>query len=271
MYQENNNRLKDLINYIEEHLTEKIEYKKLSQILLVNEYTLHRIFYFVTNISLADYIRKRRLSMAAIDILGGKEKIIDIAIKYQYDSSTAFSRAFKKMMGVPPSQFIGDTKHINYFPVIKFEDSVEELREIKFQIKGNVSFDMYVIGRKTTMNNLSKTAKEFWQEMKDDRPEVFNKASYGVVEYDKVLCKEMTEATYYIGNKRRFKGSKKYNIINKKFLIFTINSVEGDDISKFTKYIYSNILPNLGYNLDNIPDIEEYVDWERTKIYIPII
>ena len=175
------------------------------------------------------------------------------------------------MMGVPPSQFIGDTKHINYFPVIKFEDSVEELREIKFQIKGNVSFDMYVIGRKTTMNNLSKTAKEFWQEMKDDRPELFNKVSYGVVEYDKVLCKEMTEATYYIGNKRRFKGSKKYNIINKKFLIFTINSVEGDDISKFTKYIYSNILPNLGYNLDNIPDIEEYVDWERTKIYIPII
>lgn len=271
MYQENNNRLNSLVNYIEEHLTEEIEYKKLAQILLVNEYTLHRIFYFVTNISLADYIRKRRLSMAAIDILGGKEKIIDIAVKYQYDSATAFSRAFKKMMGVSPSQFIGETKNINYFPVIKFEESEEELREIKFQIKGNVSFDMYVIGRDTTINDLSKTAKEFWEEMKNDRPEIFNEASYGVVEYDKFPSKEMNEATYYIGNKKRFKGSKKYNITNKKFLCFTINSVEGDNVSKFTKYIYSNILPNLGYNLDNVPDIEEYIDWEKTKIYIPII
>lgn len=271
MYQENNNRLNSLVNYIEEHLTEEIEYKKLAQILLVNEYTLHRIFYFVTNISLADYIRKRRLSMAAIDILSGKERIIDIAIKYQYDSATAFSRAFKKMMGVPPSQFIGDTKHINYFPVIKFEESEEELREIKFQIKGNVSFDMYVIGRKTTMNNLSKTAKNFWEEIKDDRPEVFDEALYGVVEYDKQLSDRTKEATYYIGGNKKFEGSKKYIIKNKKFLIFTINSVEGEDISRFTKNIYSSIIPNLGYNLDNVPDIEEYIDWEKTKIYIPII
>lgn len=78
------------------NLTERIEYKKLAQILLVNEYTLHRIFYFVTNISLADYNRKRRISMATIDLLERKHKIMDIAIKYQYDSATAFARHLKR-------------------------------------------------------------------------------------------------------------------------------------------------------------------------------
>ena len=91
MYIGNNNRLKELVEYIENHLTEEIEYKELAKILLVNEYTLHRIFYFVTNITLAEYIRKRRLSMAAIDLLEKNSKVLDVAIKYQYDSGTSFS------------------------------------------------------------------------------------------------------------------------------------------------------------------------------------
>ena len=59
--------------YIEENLCEETNYKKLSQILGVSEYTLHRIFLFVRNYNLADYIRRRRLSMSALDLLDGKE------------------------------------------------------------------------------------------------------------------------------------------------------------------------------------------------------
>ena len=87
MNKQSNKKFNDLIKYIEDNLCEEISYKKMSKILGVNEYTMHRIFLFVTNYTLADYIRKRRLSMAALDLLNGKEKIIDIAIKYNYDSS----------------------------------------------------------------------------------------------------------------------------------------------------------------------------------------
>lgn len=60
MNKQSNERFNDLINYIEDNLCEEISYKKLAQILGVNEYTMHRIFLFVTNYTLADYIRKRR-------------------------------------------------------------------------------------------------------------------------------------------------------------------------------------------------------------------
>lgn len=76
MNKQSNERFKNLIKYIEDNLCEEINYKKLSMILGVNEYTMHRIFVFVTNYTLADYIRKRRLSMATLDLLEGKEKII---------------------------------------------------------------------------------------------------------------------------------------------------------------------------------------------------
>ena len=117
-----NERFNDLINYIEDNLCEEISYKKLAKILGVNEYTMHRIFLFVTNYTVAEYIRKRRLSMSALDLIDGNEKIIDIAIKYGYDSPQAFSRAFKTMMGFLPSKIDRNKNNIKYDFIRKFKD-----------------------------------------------------------------------------------------------------------------------------------------------------
>ena len=75
--------LNNMIQYIEEHLTEKISYKELAKIVGVSEYSLQRIFTFLTNISLSEYIRKRRLSKAFEELKKSDIKIIDLAIKYQ--------------------------------------------------------------------------------------------------------------------------------------------------------------------------------------------
>lgn len=271
MYKDNNNRLKQLIQYIEENLTEPIEYKKLAQILLVNEYTLHRIFYFVTNISLADYIRKRRISMSAIDLLNTNEKIINIAVKYQYDSETSFARAFKNMMGFTPKDIRKNQNNIKYFPIFQFNDIYEEINEITFQKVENISFEFYTISKNTTMQKLPEIAKSFWKETANDKKITFDEKSYGIVEYSRKNSDSEREAIYYIGSTKQFQDSKKYIIKNKKFLIFQIDTIEGDKISKFTKDIYSKVIPYLGYNLDDVPDIEEYIEDKITKIYIPII
>ena len=123
MNNENINRLNALINYIEDNLDNPIEYKNLAKILCVNEYTLHRIFYFVANISLAEYIRKRRLSKAFEELKTTNIKVIDLALKYQYDSSTSFSRAFKSMFGITPSQCKDDKMQYKQFPIIKFNNN----------------------------------------------------------------------------------------------------------------------------------------------------
>ena len=182
MYIGNNNRLKELVEYIEKNLTEKIEYKDLAKILLVNEYTLHRIFNFVTNITLADYIRKRRLSMAAIDLLENNEKVLDIAIKYQYDSGEAFARAFKKMMGFLPKDIHKNKDNIKYFPILTFEELSEEPKELEFEKLENVSFDFFTVSRKVKIHNIPEKASEFWKEIREEKEDIFDFFFYGLVE-----------------------------------------------------------------------------------------
>lgn len=271
MFKENNERLKLLIKYIEENLTEAIDYKELAKILLVNEYSLHRIFYFVTGISLVEYIRKRRLSRAAIELLENKQKIVDMAVKYQYDSATAFSRAFRKMMGFTPKDVYKYQRKIVYFPIMQFDDVNEEVTEITFQKLENVSFELYIIGRETTIKETPKVARDFWKEVNSNNIIDSEENAYGVVEYKKGDDSPNAKSIYSIGCKKPFKNSKKLVISNKKFLMFQIDTIEGKEVNKFTNYIYTNIIPNLGYNLDEVPDIEEYIDEKVTKIYIPII
>jgi len=271
MFRENNERLKLVIKYIEENLTEQIDYKELAKILLVNEYSLHRIFYFVTGISLVEYIRKRRLSMAAIELLENNPKIINTALKYQYDSATSFSRAFRKMMGFTPKDIHKYQKSIVYFPIMQFDDIYEKLTEVAFQKVENISFELYIIGRETTIKETPKVAKDFWKEVNSKNILDDEGNSYGIVEYKKEDDNPNAKSIYSIGSKKPFKNSKKLVISNKKFLVFQINTINGNEITKFSKYIYTNIIPNLGYNLDNVPDIEEYIDFRITKLYIPIL
>ena len=94
---DNKIKFEKLIKYIEANLTEKIDYNELSKILAVSEQSMQRIFIFITNMSLSEYIRKRRLSKAYEELKSSNIKIIDLAIKYQYDSENSFSRSFKNI------------------------------------------------------------------------------------------------------------------------------------------------------------------------------
>ncbi len=102
--------LNEMINCIEDNLENEIKYEKLARILGVNEYTMKSIFSVICNMSVVEYIRKRRLSNAGFDLYRNNEKIIDIALKYQYESATAFSRAFEKFHGIQPSKVKNNPK-----------------------------------------------------------------------------------------------------------------------------------------------------------------
>ena len=108
--------LNKIIEYIEENLESDIDYSCLARIMGTNEYTIKRIFPIITNISISDYIRNRRLSNAGIDLYKENYKIIDIAIKYGYDSATSFSRAFEKFHGIKPSAAKSNPENLKIFP-----------------------------------------------------------------------------------------------------------------------------------------------------------
>ena len=264
MNKQSNKRFNELIEYIEKNLCEEINYKKLSQILGVNEYTMHRIFLFVTNYTLGEYIRKRRLSMSAFDLLEGKEKIFDIAIKYNYECSQSYSRAFKSMMGFLPSEINSHQNNIKFFS--RYELINEDVTdEFNYHIERNIEFKLYAISMKTTIKNCHNQAPLFW---KQNQNTIKGKSEYGLLEYDKTCS--VDNAIYYIASKEKFENAKELNLKSSNYLVFECDYINANLLYEYCSKIYRTIIPNLKYELEDLPDIEEYLENSKLRIYIPI-
>lgn len=105
--------IENAIEYIERHLTEKIDYDEVARAAFSSSWHFQRVFGLVCGITLGEYIRRRRLSEAANELISGK-KVLDVALMHGYETSESFSRAFKKFHGVNPSQ-VGSSP-LKYFP-----------------------------------------------------------------------------------------------------------------------------------------------------------
>ncbi|GEP62713.1 helix-turn-helix transcriptional regulator [Clostridium beijerinckii] len=97
--------IKKSIEYIENNLNKKIQLKELADKAFLSKYHFHRVFHSVVGEPVAEYIRKKRLEEAANELLTTENKIIDIALKYQFSNQESFTRAFKKLYGIPPKEF----------------------------------------------------------------------------------------------------------------------------------------------------------------------
>lgn len=106
------------IHYMEENLTNNISVEDVSDHVFMSVSHFQRIFNFVTGITVGDYIRNRRLSLAGQDLLLENSKVIDIAMRYQYSTPESFSKAFTRFHGVPPSVVKKNSETLKFFDPI---------------------------------------------------------------------------------------------------------------------------------------------------------
>ena len=113
------------IDYIEANLTEKINYEDVAAESFSSSYHFQRMFSILCGYTLGEYIRMRRLSLAGKELAGGKEKVIDVALKYGYDSPDSFAKAFYKFHGITPSQARADGSLLKSFSRLSIRISLE--------------------------------------------------------------------------------------------------------------------------------------------------
>ena len=96
--------IQNAINYVEANITEEIDFEEVAKQAYSSSFHFQRVFGILCGVSLGDYIRMRRLSLAGEELSKGNAKIIDIAVKYGYDTPESFSRAFTRFHGIAPSE-----------------------------------------------------------------------------------------------------------------------------------------------------------------------
>jgi AraC family transcriptional regulator len=143
-------RMNQAMAYIEQNLSGEIDFKQIERLALCSEYHFRRMFSFLAGISLSEYIRRRRLTLAAFELQNGSLMIIDLAIKYGYGSADAFSRAFMQLHGISPSEAKNSGIPLKAFPPMNFQLSIHGGSEMKYRIEEKPSF--HIVGLMKTVN-----------------------------------------------------------------------------------------------------------------------
>ena len=123
-------KLNLVIEYIETHLTDEIDQDDIARIACCSYYDVSRIFSLIAGISISDYIRKRRLTLAGVELKYDNAKVIDVALKYGYDSPVSFARAFQAFHGYNPSLASKSKMVLNIFPRLIYQICVKEVLEV---------------------------------------------------------------------------------------------------------------------------------------------
>ncbi len=133
-------RLNEAMGYMEEHLADEIDMEKLGKIACCSSYHFQRMFTYMAGVPLSEYIRRRKMSLAAVDLQGKDRKIIDVAAKYGYSSPTAFNRAFQSVHGIAPSAVKNEGVSVKSFPPIQFKITVKGVEEMNYRIETKDAF-----------------------------------------------------------------------------------------------------------------------------------
>jgi AraC family transcriptional regulator len=154
-------RIQLALRYIEDHLHENISLHIISKTAFSSLSHFHRIFFFMTGMTLKEYIRQRRMSKATEKLLFTKTKIIEIAFESGYDSAESFSRAFKHLFGLAPLEFRrAKLEHELFEPIDIFQPKFHHLSDIVQPTLQYVLFkQVTLIGAKTqtTLANHQQT------------------------------------------------------------------------------------------------------------------
>jgi len=274
-------RLNKTISYIEEHLAEEISYDELAHIACCSSYHYQRIFAYMAGIPLSEYIRRRRMSLAAIDLQNGNEKIIDIGMKYGYASPTAFNRAFQSVHGIAPSIAKKGGTTIKSYPPISFKLTVKGVEELSYRIETKDSFRIVGVSfplDKEIENNFI-AVPQMWQNAAingtfEKITPLMNNQPMGVLGVS--VCNNKEEWQYFIAVSSSIDTDNsldEYIIPACTWAIFS-GIGTGISIQELERRIITEWLPTSGYEYDNAPDMEVYLNPDpnnmQYEVWIPI-
>jgi AraC family transcriptional regulator len=280
--------LNQVIDYIEDHLTDELSLEVISEYAGVSDYHFRKLFFYLSGLTLSEYIKNRKLSEANKDLLNG-EKVTDVAFKYGYQSIDGFTRAFKKWSGFLPSDVIkkGVSKS---FPKLSFVISVRGGISMKFRIEDKPAFNLVGVGKRVPMqfegvnNEIVKLAESITDEQKAEMHALQNIEPYEIVNAsynaDAKFLKEEGELTHLIGvlttENRVSDGLEKVPVKACTWAVFPNEGPFPSMLQETMAKVYSEWLPSSDYEVIDAPTFsftkmdKDKKDYAYSEVWIPV-
>ncbi|WP_243124393.1 AraC family transcriptional regulator [Clostridium sp. AWRP] len=281
--------LNNTLEYIENNLDMELNIEDISKVACSSRYHFQRMFYALTGFTVSQYIRNRRLTLAAEELASTDKKVIDVALKYGYESPEAFTKAFQRLHGISPSALKKFNGKIKAFPKISFQVSIKGECEMIYRIVEKEAFKVFGIGFITTKVNdaayreIPKFISKIFQDGTHDRiNEILGNPKGTLLDGFHYDFKEDGTRKYMMGHEMpKIEISDEFTILEIPKLTWAVFEGHGTTpdnliIQDIWRRIYSEWFPSSGFEQVEGPCIEKNF-WNDKKqgeykceVWIPV-
>lgn len=197
------------LSYIEENLTNEIDFKEVARQASCSEYHFKRMFSFLAGVTLSEYIRHRRLTLAAFELNSSNLRIIDVAMKYGYSSPDSFTRAFQSLHGITPSEARNNSQPLKAYPRMTFQLSIKGGSEMNYRIEEKDAFRIIGIKKRVPIifNGVNPEITSMWKSLDMETinklKQLSNVEPLGLIQastnFSEGRMEEIGELDHYIG------------------------------------------------------------------------
>ncbi|WP_291573065.1 AraC family transcriptional regulator [Clostridium sp. UBA4548] len=274
----------EAINYIEENITEEISIDYIAKKAFMSPFYFQKGFGMLCGFTIGEYIRQRRLTLAGSELVSTNEKVIDIALKYGYDSPDSFTKAFIRFHGVTPTAVRKDGAMIKSFAPLKIKFSLEGGYIMDYKIVEKDSFTIMGASKVFKYDNANAKVPQFWTEHYETGNGDFVCGMYGV-SIDESMGSD--EFEYLIADNYNPSIEIPNGFITKiipkhTWAVFACKGPMPKAMQDGNKKIFSEWLPNCkdyeiaaGYNIEMYTNIADYPQGNQdenyySEIWIPV-
>lgn len=282
--------LNGALNYIEENLTGDIDLKEAARRAYCSEYHFSRMFSFLAGITLSEYIRRRRLTLAAFELQTSDIRIIDAAFKYGYNSADAFARAFHGLHGIPPSAAKAQGPLLKAYPRMTFQLSIQGGNVMNYRIVEKEPFRIIgIMKRVPIMFNgvnpeIAAMTGNLDHETIKQLKSLSNVEPLGIIQasanFSEGRMEEEGELDHYIGVATTKECPERLECLEVPALTWAVFEAVGafpDTLQNVWGRIYSEWFPSASYELAEGPEIlwnespDVTLSDYRSEIWIPVL